>query len=174
MAYTPIKKNCAGCGIEFMAKKPRVRFCTVGCSKKGIHSHMWKGEKVGIDALHTYIRKQFPKPEKCQCCKIVPPFDLANISGEYKRDVSDWEWLCRRCHMTKDGRLNSLRANTSTKKPGVRRRRPQNCIYCKKSFTPKRRVAKYCSSTCSGKHRTETTAVRHQRKVSHTGAAADG
>lgn len=30
---------------------------------------------------------------------------MANISGKYKTDLSDWEYLCRRCHMKKDGRL---------------------------------------------------------------------
>ena len=36
------------------------------------------------------------------------PYDCANISGEYHRDVDDFEWLCRRCHMVKDGRLEKL------------------------------------------------------------------
>ena len=34
-----------------------------------------------------------------------PPYDLANISQEYRRDVDDFEWLCRSCHMKKDGRI---------------------------------------------------------------------
>lgn len=109
MAYKPIKKICVGCGVSFMAKRPTIRFCTNVCSKSGEHSHRWKGEGVGIDALHTYMRKAIPKPTMCQCCQKEPPRDLANISNEYKRDVSDWEWLCRRCHMSKDGRLNNLK-----------------------------------------------------------------
>ena len=48
------------------------------------------------------------KPEYCEDCGKVPPRDLANISQEYKRDINDFEWLCRKCHMTKDGRLNQL------------------------------------------------------------------
>ncbi len=36
------------------------------------------------------------------------PLDLSNKSGKYKRDLIDWEWLCRRCHMIKDGRLDKL------------------------------------------------------------------
>lgn len=155
MAYSLIKKNCIGCGMEFLARGPKVRFCSVQCSKYGEHSHRWKGDKVGIDALHTYIRKIFPKPEKCQCCKEAPPIDLANISGEYKREISDWEWLCRKCHMTKDGRLKTLVANAPKTKHGASRRKSQECLFCKKLFMPKRKIAKYCSSICSGRHRTQ-------------------
>jgi len=56
-----------------------------------IHNNNWKGENVGIDALHTYVRRRFPMPELCQCCQADPPYDLANISGEYKRDLSGSE-----------------------------------------------------------------------------------
>jgi hypothetical protein len=38
-------------------------------------------------------------------CKQKRKLEVANISQQYKRDLSDWEWLCRKCHMTKDGRL---------------------------------------------------------------------
>ena len=45
---------------------------------------------------------------KCEECKEEKPLDLANISGEYKRDINDYEWLCRRCHMESDGRLQKF------------------------------------------------------------------
>lgn len=69
----------------------------------------WRGNNAGLEARHTDIRKIFPKPELCQDCRKVPPRDLANISQEYKREISDWEWLCRKCHMTKDGRINAVK-----------------------------------------------------------------
>ncbi len=65
----------------------------------------WKGSRVGLSSLHEWVRNRKTKPKLCECCGVVPPRDLANISQEYKRDLSDWEWLCRRCHMTKDGRI---------------------------------------------------------------------
>jgi len=43
------------------------------------------------------------------------PYDVANISGKYKRDIKDFEWLCRLCHMTKDGRLEALKCVKKTK-----------------------------------------------------------
>lgn len=77
--------------------------------KMGERNPMWKGDDVGISALHLWVTDHFPKPEFCMDCGKVPPLDLANISQEYKRDLSDWEWLCRQCHMLKDGRMNNLK-----------------------------------------------------------------
>ncbi len=69
---------------------------------------MWKGNKVQYNALHGWVRRRKPKPKLCEECKIRKPYDLANISEEYKRDINDYEWLCRRCHMDKDGRMDNL------------------------------------------------------------------
>ena len=71
----------------------------------------WKGDKVKYDALHSWIRRHKSKPKLCEKCKKRKPFDLSNISGKYKRDVNDFEWLCRSCHMEKDGRLAKLFRN---------------------------------------------------------------
>lgn len=40
--------------------------------------------------------------------QVSPPLDVANISGKYQRDINDFEWLCRKCHMKKDGRINNF------------------------------------------------------------------
>lgn len=69
---------------------------------------MWKGDDVGLNALHEWVRNRFPKPKFCQDCGEEKRLDLANISQEYYRDLTDWEYLCRKCHMTKDGRITSL------------------------------------------------------------------
>jgi len=83
----------------------------VGC-KNG----MWKGDNVGYYALHIWINKHKPKPGLCEECKQKPPYDCANISGQYKRDVNDFKWLCRSCHMKSDNRLEILRqANIGSK-----------------------------------------------------------
>lgn len=125
-----IRKTCEGCGVEFEApvrwNESGRRYCTAACSKMGDRNpnkdgksaakderhQYWKGENVGIDALHTYVRRRLPSDGRCTCCGQEKRLDLANISGEYKRELSDWEWLCRRCHMIKDGRLDRLKTNS--------------------------------------------------------------
>jgi len=73
-------------------------------NKIGDRTPTWKGSKAQYSALHQWIRRRKPKPEFCESCLTAKPYDLANISQEYKRDVDDFEWLCRKCHMYKDGR----------------------------------------------------------------------
>ena len=77
-------------------------------AKKGALHHNWKGSKVGYRALHDWITRHKTKPELCEECQKQPPMDLANISGLYHRDINDYRYLCRSCHMILDGRLERL------------------------------------------------------------------
>lgn len=76
------------------ATKQKIREANIG-----VKSPQWKGNNVSYPALHAWIRKNKIKPKLCECCKIKPPFDIANISGKYKRDINDFRWLCRKCHV---------------------------------------------------------------------------
>lgn len=119
--------------------------------KKGINlkerNGQWKGDKVKYNALHDYIKYHFPKTKFCQCCGLVPPFDCANISGEYKRDLSDWEWLCRKCHMIKDGRIELI------KKSVDKRRWDRNmiCELCNEKFFACHHKQRFCSYSCASR-----------------------
>lgn len=79
----------------------------IGLSHSGEKSVEWKGEAAGYQAKHMWIRKQLGTPSKCENCTLISSnsrrFHWANISGEYKRDLSDWVRLCVSCHMLIDG-----------------------------------------------------------------------
>lgn len=79
-----------------------------GIANIGSKNGQWKGKKAGYSALHAWVKRHLNPTKLCQLCNKVPPYDLANISQEYKRDLKDWEWLCRKCHMKKDGRLTNF------------------------------------------------------------------
>ena len=100
--------RCKYCNNRYVAKQPEFK---IRKFKKGEDSPHWKGDDVGYTSLHEWIKKRKPKTLFCQCCNSVPPYDLANISNEYKRDLNDWEWLCRKCHMHKDGRAELVKRN---------------------------------------------------------------
>ena len=68
----------------------------------------WKGDNVGYHAVHAWVNKHITLPKVCVNCRSEKNIDLANISQKYKRALSDWEYLCRSCHMYKDGRLEAL------------------------------------------------------------------
>lgn len=77
--------------------------------KVGKGHPMWRNSR-NYFTIHKWVRYHKAKIQLCECCGEVKPHDCANISGEYKRDIDDYEWLCRRCHQTKDGRMDFLKS----------------------------------------------------------------
>jgi hypothetical protein len=71
-------------------------------------STAWKGDDVGYAGLHSWVRKYKPIPKKCERCGEEKKLQASNNSGEYKRDLSDWEYICAKCHVYKDGTINNL------------------------------------------------------------------
>ena len=73
----------------------------------GDKNNGWKGTRVKYSGLHLWVQKELGRADHCdgeKCSGVSERYEWANISGEYKRDVNDFEWLCRKCHMKKDGR----------------------------------------------------------------------
>lgn len=86
---------------QIITKKHREN---ISKANRGFHYNPNKNEKEYYN-IHYWVKKNKPKPKFCEHCKKVPPRDVANISGKYKRDIKDFLWLCRKCHMIQDGRL---------------------------------------------------------------------
>lgn len=65
----------------------------------------WKGDLVGYHGIHKWIGRKLGVPNKCENCGVTTAkkFEWANLSGEYKRDLSDWKRLCTSCHQKHDG-----------------------------------------------------------------------
>jgi hypothetical protein len=110
---------------------------------------MWKGDDAGYIARHEWVHRRLPKPEKCQNCHNKKAIDLANISGEYKRDITDWWYLCRTCHMNIDGRMERLHKKTG---------HFHSCNHCGKEHwvilsMDKKGEGKCCSVACYNKNR---------------------
>lgn len=122
------KKHCSICKQIILKKSIRCITCS-NKSRKGVYigdkNMRWKGDKVGYAQLHKWIRQNKPSIRLCECCNIFPPQDLANISGEYKRDINDFKWLCRKCHLLSDGRLNKLIQRSKTNHPCLGRKHTQ-------------------------------------------------
>ena len=96
--------RCRPCYIQFF---PELSPFVKGFSND--KNGMWKGDKVSYNGVHAWVRKYKPKPEVCEICGIKEPKQIANISGEYKRDINDYQWLCTKCHVIKDGTINNLK-----------------------------------------------------------------
>lgn len=55
--------------------------------------------------LHKWVARKLGRPRLCQHCGSTDAkkFEWANISKEYKREVTDWIRLCTPCHQVFDG-----------------------------------------------------------------------
>ena len=62
----------------------------------------FKGENVGYDALHDWVKRHKQKATNCEHCGNEGYLEWANKSHEYKRDLNDWLALCKRCHIKYD------------------------------------------------------------------------
>ena len=56
------------------------------------------------EAVHYWIRKNYGKATHCEKdpSHKSTQYEWANISGEYKRDISDYIQLCPSCHRKMD------------------------------------------------------------------------
>jgi len=102
----------------------------------GINHHAWKGDSAGYIALHSWVHRHKSKPSKCPYCDEEKSLHAHNLSGEYKRELSDWLYLCQNCH----AKLHKIKNNkTEIKK----------CEWCNKEFESyKTRPQRFCSINC--------------------------
>lgn len=118
------KRICLACKKVYF-RKPYIKtiYCSKDCQIKtffpkgrgserdytsitGKNNYAWKGNKVSYFGLHAWISRELGKPSKCSNCGATKGrFEWANISREYKRELSDWARLCRSCHISFDNIL---------------------------------------------------------------------
>lgn len=116
-----IPRKCFTCDKKFLTWVTEIkRGGGITCSRvcyfkrfrkivpRGEKSANWKGDKVGRAALHNWVEKHLGKPTKCAKCQKTdqPKYEWANISREYKREITDWIRLCKKCHVKFDGSKN--------------------------------------------------------------------
>lgn len=77
--------------------------------RKGDNHWNWKGNNANYIALHKWLRKNKPKPEKCERCGIyTSELDCSNISGKLTRTLDDYEYICKSCHSKKDNWIEHI------------------------------------------------------------------
>lgn len=97
-------------GLTYILHKENATHFKKGCipwnkdKSLGELSPVWKGDNVGYDALHGWVERRFPRPKFCSNCGSDKHIELANLSGQYKRDLSDWKYLCKSCHHKYDNK----------------------------------------------------------------------
>lgn len=60
----------------------------------------WKGDNVSYRSLHKWVECYLGKANSCSnnSLHISTRYHWGNISGQYKRELSDWRELCPKCN----------------------------------------------------------------------------
>ena len=103
-----INANKKGSGNPMWGKHTSEKQKATVRARKGELNQNWKGDDVGYDALHDWLKRWHGVANKCENIKCeslykekvrkVSPFAWANITGEYKRGIENWKQLCIFCH----------------------------------------------------------------------------
>jgi hypothetical protein len=111
-------KTCLLCKNIFIVspyRKDSAKYCSricrakaIGIKNRGINNVNWKGTNVGYQALHTWVKRNLGKASVCVFCATLSAkkYEWANVSHEYKRELTDWMSLCTKCHNAYDDIIN--------------------------------------------------------------------
>lgn len=89
----------------------KVRMALIGKKRPDISGEKnwnWKGDRASYSSLHDWVARQLGTPKECTVCKkteLKATYQWANVSGLYKRELSDWKRMCLQCHRKFDGNI---------------------------------------------------------------------
>ena len=97
------KRLCLDCEKPIWIMGTRCKPC-FSKTQVGTKRIILRNGQSAYEAIHQWVKRQLGTPMICIKCLDSSQgiYDWANISGEYKKDLSDWIRLCRKCHSTMD------------------------------------------------------------------------
>lgn len=76
-------------------------------AKRGKFNHKWKGDKVSVLALHSWVQRCKGSPTKCvDCGTTTKKLSWANVDHKYRRVLDDFVGRCASCHSIYDREYN--------------------------------------------------------------------
>src|ERR1041385_8578706 len=107
---------------------------TIG-STLGAKNINWKGHRASYDAIHKWLRRHHGKATHCiECKRPGLEYEWANVSGAYKRDISDYRPMCTACHPRMDAGASCRRGHllTPTNAYMPRGTKQRGCRICRR------------------------------------------
>jgi hypothetical protein len=117
---------CARCRNKHIASRPDVKGAKAA-ARRGEKSIWWKGDAIAERSGRTRALRAFPEKAPCEACGAERS-ERHHKDGNTKNNAAEnVARLCRRCHMTEDGRLGRVRAMMKELQPkGVEARWNKN------------------------------------------------
>ena len=76
-------------------------------AKRGKLNHKWKGDKVGVLALHSWVQRCKGNPTICvDCGTTTKKLAWSNVNHKYRRALDDFVGRCHSCHSIYDRKYN--------------------------------------------------------------------
>lgn len=110
-----IDRTCLVCSKHFMANINEVKrrggqayTCSRACyyaRSKILLEDKYYGKKLTYESVHVWIKRIKGKASHCEKCGRSDGntvYDWSNVTGKYLRFESDWQQLCRSCHIKYD------------------------------------------------------------------------
>ena len=78
----------------------------------------WKGDNASYYAIHIWVNNHKSKPDFCDICGENKILELSNKDHKYRRNIEDYQYLCRKCHgkFDRDNNLRKHKKVTKNKK----------------------------------------------------------
>ncbi len=109
----------------------------------GKNNPSYKDRDATYGAIHAWIRRRKPKPVRCELCGEIKDTEVVLRGEKYTRNIYDYWYLCRRCHMLIDGRTEKAIAyGKNIKRENI------NCVNCGTGFHPKKQNSKFHNLPC--------------------------
>jgi len=96
-------KLCQKCFLQNKkgTKHSKETKAKMSLARSGENNPRWS-DNISYRGIHHWISRCLGKPKKCVNCKNTElshrQYHWANISGKYKREISDWQRMCASCH----------------------------------------------------------------------------
>lgn len=75
----------------------------------------WKGNSASIVAIHSWVRNNLIKNNKCETCEKIGRTDWSNKDHKYSRERIYWQELCRSCHFKYDYKMGLRKSSKGCK-----------------------------------------------------------
>ena len=98
--------------------------------------------RPGYRSLHLWVERRLGKRQECWECGTTEDrrYHWANISGEYKRETSDWRRLCVPCHFREKNPNQCIKGHELTPQNTLSRNPEKgwrDCRECRRMYSAK-------------------------------------
>ena len=100
-----------------LTPQQRLEYAERARNKSGEKHPAWRGTSVSYKTLHDWVNRHKERTGTCSHCGEAGRTDWANISGEYRRELSDFFELCRKCHFRYDNEQGRPRGFGADRRP---------------------------------------------------------